>query len=165
MGGYSWISLYAMTGKELKRAAIRGTITKSASIGEVLISNMSNEIRMREICKITGGSLLGEGKISNITRTKYKKFYGGKIEITGKEKIKIIFQNEYLLAENDARRVAVPDIITLLNKETLKPISTEEIKYGEDVYILTIPSDKKWKTKKGLEIVGPEAFNLEGIQL
>jgi len=165
MGGYSWISFYAMTGKELKRAAIRGTITKSASIGEVLISNMSNEIRMREICKITGGSLLGEGKISNITRTKYKKFYGGKIEITGKEKIKIIFQNEYLLAENDTRRVAVPDIITLLNKETLKPISTEEIKYGEEVYILTIPSDKKWKTKKGLEIVGPEAFNLGGIQL
>jgi DUF917 family protein len=164
MGGYSWLSFYAMTGKELKKSAIRNTITKSAKIGEILMSNAPNESKIEEICKITEGSLLGEGKVTDITRMKFKKFYGGKMEIVGERKLKLIFQNEYLVVEDDAERVTVPDIITLMDKDTLKPITTEEIRCGMNVYVITIPSDKKWKTKKGLKTVGPEAFGLDEVE-
>jgi hypothetical protein len=160
MGGYSWLSFYAMTGKELKKSAIRNTITKAAKIGEILISDAPAELKMLEICKVTGGSLQ-KGKVVNIKRMKFRKFYGGEIEVVGEEKAKIIFQNEYLIVENDSERVTVPDIITLIDKDTLGPVTTEEIRRGMNVYILTMPSDKKWKTRKGLEIVGLKAFGLD----
>ena len=162
MGGYSWLSLYAMTGKELKRAAIRGTITKSAKIGEILVQKEKPNIeKVFEICKLTGGSFLGEGKVANITRMKFKRFYGGKMEVIGESRLKIVFQNEFLLVEGEDIRVAVPDIITLLDKDTLKPITTEELRVGMNVYIISIPCDSKWKSEKGLETVGPKTFGLE----
>ncbi len=164
MGGYSWLSLYAMTGKELKKSAVRNTITKSAKIGEILMSDEPNESKIEEICKITGGSSLGEGKVTNITRKRFKRFYGGEIEVAGEKKVKVIFQNEYLVAENGVERVTVPDIITLLDKDTLEPVMAEEIKCGRNVYIITIPSDRKWKTENGLEIVGPRAFGLSEFE-
>jgi len=163
MGGNSWLSFYAMTGKELKRSVIKGTLTKSSKIGEILISDISRKHKIDKICEYTGGSLLGEGRISGIERRKYGKYYGGRMEISGSKKIKITFQNEYLIAETPEETVSVPDIITLLSRETLKPISTEDIEYGKSVYVLTIPADEKWKTKKGLKIVGPEAFGLENV--
>ena len=105
---------------------------------------------------------MGEGKVVNISRMKLKRFYGGKLEIVGeKDRLRIIFQNEYLLAENSFERITVPDIITLLDKDTLRPISTEDIRNGMNVYVITIPCDEKWLNKEGLEIVGPKAFGLE----
>ncbi|AGK62005.1 hypothetical protein Asulf_02042 [Archaeoglobus sulfaticallidus PM70-1] len=161
MGGYSWISFYAMTGRELKKSAIRHTITKSVMIGEILMSDMSNESKIMEICEITGGSLLGEGKVAGISRMRFNRFYGGQVEVVGDKKISLIFQNEYLVAENGVERVTVPDIITLMDVDSLRPITTEEIRCGMNVYVVTMPSDEKWKTEKGLQVVGPEVFGLE----
>ncbi|RLI80651.1 DUF917 domain-containing protein, partial [Archaeoglobales archaeon] len=56
---------------------------------------------------------------------KFGRFYGGEAEIIGDEKTKIIFQNEYLAVENQSEKVSVPDIITLVDSFTLRPITTE----------------------------------------
>jgi hypothetical protein len=161
MGGYSWLALYAMTGRELKKSAVRNTITKSAKIGDVLMSDMSIESKVHEVCKIVGGTLLGEGKVVEVRRRKFKRFYGGEAKITGESNIRIIFQNEFLIAENGIERVTVPDIITLLDRDTLQPVTAEEIRHGCNVYVVTIPADEKWKSDRGLEIVGPKAFGLD----
>lgn len=59
------------------------------------------------------------------------------------EETKVTFQNEYLAAENGIERVTVPDIITLLNKDSLEPVMAEEIKCGRNVHIITMPSYRK----------------------
>jgi hypothetical protein len=161
MGGYSWISCYAMTGKELKRAAIRNTLSKAMKIGEILLSDSPLETKLKRICEFTEGRMQ-KGKVERVRRMKFGKFYGGEAEIVGEERSKIVFQNEYLMMDNEHELVSVPDIITLLDSFTLRPITTEEIRPGMNVFILTIPSDKKWKTKRGLEVVGPEMFGLNG---
>jgi len=57
MGGYSWISCYAMTGKELKKAAIKNTLSKAMEIGEILLSDLPPESKLEEICKFTKGAM------------------------------------------------------------------------------------------------------------
>jgi hypothetical protein len=161
MGGHSWISCYAMTGKEMKRAAVKKTLSKAMEIGDIILSDTSPESKLERICELTKGTVQ-KGKVERVKRMKFERFYGGEAEIVGDERTKIIFQNEYLVMENQSERVYVPDIITLVDIYTLRPISTEEIRPGLNVYILTIPSDKKWKTKKGLEVAGPETFGLDG---
>ena len=161
MGGYSWIALYAMTGKELKKSAIKNTLTKASIIGEILTDNAENEWKIEEICNLFNGTLLGEGKVINVRRMRLRRFYGGEALVSGENKLKIVFQNEFLLAENQEGRFFVPDIITLLDMNTLKPVSTEELRKGLNVYVLGLRSDKKWKTEEGMKTVGPEVFGLD----
>ncbi|MBO8182504.1 MAG: DUF917 domain-containing protein [Archaeoglobus sp.] len=160
MGGYSWISCYAMTGKELKKAAVKNTLSKAMEIGEILLSELPPESKLERICEFTKGAMQ-KGKVERVRRMKFGKFYGGEAEIMGEEKTKIIFQNEYLVVENRSERISVPDIITLVDSFTLRPITTEEIRAGMNVYILTMPSDEKWKTEEGLNVVGPKTFGLD----
>ncbi|MEN9937377.1 MAG: hypothetical protein RLZZ387_3956 [Chloroflexota bacterium] len=72
------------------------------------------------------------------------------------------FQNEFLIALKDGEvRVALPDLITVLDAETGEPISTESLRYGCRVVMLAIPCHPKWRTPAGLALVGPRSFGYD----
>ena len=73
------------------------------------------------------------------------------------------FQNEFLLAE-DVEGIPLamtPDLICLLDLETGQPITTETMGYGYRVIVFGLPCDPKWRSKHGLELVGPKYFGYE----
>lgn len=71
----------------------------------------------------------------------------------------IYFQNENLVAIRDGEVIAsTPDIITVIDSETGKPITTERHRYGLRVIVIGIPCDQKWRSDEGLKVVGPKYF-------
>ena len=73
--------------------------------------------------------------------------------------MRIEFQNENLIAEIDGEIICmVPDLICLIDSERGEPITTELLRYGFRLTVLGFPAPKLWKTTKGLEVVGPQAF-------
>ena len=78
------------------------------------------------------------------------------------QKLEINFQNEHLAATIDGKvAVSVPDLITILDIDTGEPITTEAMRYGYRVAVIGIPCDKRWRTEKGLELVGPRYFGYD----
>ena len=77
--------------------------------------------------------------------------------------MKLNFQNEFLLAEDDKGQplAITPDLICLLDLETGQPITTETMGYGYRVIVFGLPCDPKWRSKHGLELVGPGYFGYE----
>jgi DUF917 family protein len=77
--------------------------------------------------------------------------------------MKLNFQNEFLLAEDDKGKplAMTPDLICLLDLETGQPITTETMGYGYRVIVFGLPCDPKWRSKHGLELVGPKYFGYE----
>ena len=72
------------------------------------------------------------------------------------------FQNEHLAARIDGEfKVTVPDLLAVLDVDTGEPITTESLRYGFRVAIIAIPCAEKWRTPKGLEIVGPGYFGYD----
>ena len=72
------------------------------------------------------------------------------------------FQNEHLAARIDGEfKVTVPDLLAVLDVDTGEPITTEGLRYGFRVAIIAIPCAEKWRSPKGLEIVGPAYFGYE----
>nr|KQB79780.1 hypothetical protein AN278_08650 [Pediococcus pentosaceus] len=45
--------------------------------------------------------------------------------------------------------------------DNLLPSTSESIKYGKRVAVLGLPADKKWRTPKGIETVGPRYFGYD----
>src|SRR3546814_14238003 len=75
--------------------------------------------------------------------------------------MEIEFQYENLVArENGAIRALVPDLITVMDRETADTITTERLKYGQRVKIVAATAPAMLREPRALRLVGPRAFGL-----
>lgn len=168
MGGSAMIALYAMTGAQVKEAAVHGTISLAERLGKAVRDAwVRKENPVKKIMELLNGYELFKGKIVDVERRTVAGFARGEAKFEGIEEYRgeemvIHFQNENLVAIRNGTVVAsVPDLITVLEMETALPITTEGLRYGYRATILGIPCHQKWRTKKGLEIVGPRYFGYD----
>lgn len=167
MGARSFVATFGMNGKVAKAACIGGTITLSQRIGEVLNRAHAGEARLGALSKLVNGSILFRGKIVDVNRKTIGGFNKGDVSIQGVDEhsgksCNIAFQNENLICRVGDRVMAtVPDIITILNSETLNPITTEELRYGYRVAVIGIPAAPIWRTEKGIQVAGPRYFGYD----
>ncbi len=165
MGGACVIACYPVLGKQLKKAGIHDIVTYSEEIGSAIREAKNNSLNpVKTLIEKANGHLLFEGKITDVVRNTEGRFLKGLIKVEGlndfsDSKMDIDFQNEFLMAKVNGKTVAmVPDLITIVDTETAKPITTETIKYGFRISVIGMPGNEQWRTEKGLEIVGPNAF-------
>lgn len=168
MGASSLVSIYPCTGEQLKKYSVKNIITLSEQIGQIIRSNSEDETsKLRELLEITNGYHLFDGKITDVERNTKGGFNRGCVTLEGLEQdagenVQVYFQNENLVAEKNGNPLAMtPDLICLVDLETLNPITTESLKYGKRVRVLALPSDPQWRTEKGIETVGPKYFGYD----
>lgn len=168
MGGSASICDYPVSGAQVKKSAVPHTLTLAYEIGKTLFeSKEQKQNPIEALLKQLGGYALFNGKAVDIRRRTEGGFTRGEavFEGTDAEKgrtMRLFFQNEFLLATEDERSLAVtPDLITLLDQDTGMPITTENLKYGARVTAAGFPCDPRWRTPKGLETVGPKYFGYD----
>ena len=168
MGASSLVSIYPCKGHELRDHGIENIITFSEQIGEVIRTNEKEEgSKLKKLLQLINGVQLFEGKITDVLRKVEGGFNFGQANIEGLNgdvdaQMKVFFQNENLVAEKDGHAVAMtPDLICMVDLETLMPITTEALKYGKRVRVLALPSHPKWRTDKGVATVGPRYFGYD----
>ena len=87
-----------------------------------------------------GGFVRGEAQIEGIED------YRGK-------NLKVQFQNENLIAIRDEKIIAsVPDLICIVNLDSAIPVTTEAIRYGHRVLVLSIPAIQSGGHQRGLKL-------------
>jgi len=122
---------------------------------------------LQAILQLTGGYLLFRGKVVDVARRTVGGFARGEARLEGTDEFRgrsmcIQFQNENLIATCDGEVLAtVPDLITVLDAETARPITTEGLRYGCRAVVVGIPCDPKWRTPAGLRTVGPRYFGYD----
>lgn len=171
MGGSCYMSCYPMTGKQMKASSIRGTTTKSETIGRVIRKAKSKKLDpLAALKEVTGGIELFRGKIIDVNRNTVGGFVRGETELDGLEgykgsRLKISFQNENLVAIRDDGTIlcTVPDLIIMLDLEATLPVTTETLKYGARVVVLGIPCSPLWRSERGISVVGPGYFGYPDI--
>lgn len=169
MGGAGLIALYPMTGAEAKKSILRGSLSLISNIGQIITDEQSaNRNPADKLASELNGVRLFEGRITDVERRTEGGFARGQAIIQGLEaykgrSMKLNFQNEFLLAEDDKGQplAMTPDLICLLDLETGQPITTETMGYGYRVIVFGLPCDPKWRSKHGLELVGPKYFGYE----
>ena len=177
MGGSAAICDYSMRGKELKSSALSATLSKAMNIGKAIRqANSNGENAVDAILNILGGHRLISGKVVDIERSTQGGFVTGGVILEKLQhaqlkldfdNVYVHFQNELLLAHkgkstsdlSEANLLAcTPDLISIVDHETGHPITTEQLRYGQRVELIAYPCDPKWRTKKGVEVVGPHYF-------
>ena len=168
MGGSVMLSIYPMNGEQVKRSSIQHSLTLEQKIGEIITGGkQKNENPIPELLELLKGYKLFEGKVADISRKTEGGFAKGIASIQGlneysDKSCQLNFQNEHLMAVSEGEILCMtPDLITVLDADTGLPITTEGIRYGARCVIIGIPCDAKWRTPRGIEVVGPRYFGYD----
>ncbi len=168
MGCSAMIAIYPMTGKQVKESCVLNTITLLETIGiTIREARDRHDDPIESVRQATNGHVIWRGKIGDIERRTVTGFARGEVTVNGVDAfegraLKVAFQNEFLVArDGDEVLATTPDLITMLDDETGEPITTEGLRYGFRVSVLAMPCDPRWRTPKGLEVVGPGYFGYD----
>ncbi len=172
MGGSTGVAGPVMTGRQLKRVVIPGTISLAISIGDaVLKARAGHSDPVDSVLAVTGGQRLFRGKIVDVDRRLVGGFARGVLSVEGTgpqagQTLTIDFQNENLIARTGAGEIlaVVPDLICIVDAETAEPITTELLRYGLRIEILGIPAPAALKSEVALRYVGPAAFGYMDVE-
>jgi DUF917 family protein len=174
MGGSSHIAEYAMSGKEVKRTAVKNCVSLVLKIGRTIREAAANkESPLKALIDVTEGTNYGKaiplfkGKVVDVERRTTAGFAVGTTTIEGMDDysgktMSIRFQNENLMAAVDGNIIAtVPDLISILDTESAQAITTEGLRYGFRVTVIGIPTPEIMRTPEAIKVWGPRYFNLD----
>ena len=166
-GGAVSVSLYPMSGAQLKKYAVKNIVTRSEKLGAAIRTVKNSSDPEAHFLEFSEGYKLFKGKIADVLRETRGAFNFGKVVLEGIGECKghtayVEFQNENLSATVDDVIVAtVPDLICLVDSETFDPVTTDALKYGKRVLLVGLQCFEMWRTKEGLELVGPHYFGID----
>ena len=170
MGAAAGFATTPMTGAYVKQVAIPGTLSQVLAVGRTILdARAKHEDVVARLLDATGATLLFTGKVTGVRRELRGGFAVGEAEIAGLgahagSQARIAIQNENLVLFVDGAAVAiVPDLIMNLHLDTGEPITTETLRYGQQIATIGLPAHRLMTTPAALEVVGPKAFGYPDI--
>jgi uncharacterized protein len=163
-GGFALMTDYVMTGRQARGAVIEGSVSSAIAIGRAVRDGSDPLAALRETL---GATVLLGGKVIDVERRTGGGFVRGSlvVEGTGEHRgrlLRVEIQNENLVAfEDGLLRASVPDLISVIDQKTADAISTESLRYGQRVSVLSWPCNPIWRTERGLATTGPRAFGYD----
>ena len=146
---------------------VTGSISLCLRIGSAFEkAKHDSEDPIKAVIDAAEGLWLFEGTVKESESRDEDGFTKGSVVIEGSgdhqgETCHITFQNENLVALiGNTVLATVPDLITVVDRESSMPVENPQYKKGQAVVIVGFPANKIWRTKKGLEAFGPEHFDL-----
>ena len=168
MGGAALLAFYPMSGGVAKRAIVRGTVGLAAAIGRTLrAARTAHRDPVTALQEGIDALRLFTGRVQDVDRRTVGGFARGEAVIEGTDadqgsRLRLSFQNEFLMAERDGTIIATtPDLILLLDTEHGTPVTTETLRYGLRVTALAAACDPQWRSPAGLALVGPRYFGYD----
>jgi len=166
LGSAAGLVICVLAPEQVQQSVIPSSISWAIDIGNaVLDARVAHEDPVNALIKVSGGRLVGSGIMEDIDQKIEAGFLKGTVTVVDsdtKKTFKMEYQNENLvLYENDALVATTPDIIIPVDAQTAEPITSESLKYGLRVSLVVIPCHELWKTKRGLDLVGPRYFGYD----
>ena len=173
MGSMAFAALYPMTGEQARRVAVRDTLTQTLEIGRCIrvARDGSGDVFETLIAYLQGrdgraARILFDGKIADITHETRDSWHWGQATIqalSGSSDVCTVeIRNEYIVARINGETVAiVPDLITILDRESGEPLTAEMLAYGQRVKVLGYAADPMLRRPESLAVLGPRLFGID----
>ncbi len=164
MGCSIMIAGFPMTGAQAGESLVDGSLSTSVGIGRGITAARDENIdAVDRVVELLGGREVFAGKVVDVERATTTGFARGRAALEGPTgTLTLLFQNEHLMAELDGTGlVTTPDLIIVLEHDTGEPITTEGLRYGQRVRVVTAPSDERWHSPEALAMVGPGYFGYD----
>jgi hypothetical protein len=173
LGASLFGAFYPMTGAQVKATAVRNTVTQTQEIGRCIRTarDGSGDVFTQLLAYLNSregrfARVLFDGKIVDVTHETRDGWHWGRVTIVpltpSKDVFTVDIQNEFMVARLNGRTVTVmPDLISILDRESAEPITAERLAYGQRVRVIGSSADPLLRTSKALAVMGPRKFGLD----
>ncbi len=173
MGSKCFAVDYPLNGRDIRAHAVPKTLSLARGVGVALRSAAADNddpfgafhAALRDTWQINS-KLLIEGVVKERRHDTDGGFDRGSTTIAqaGNDgrMLRLDFQNEFLVAWRDGVAIAsTPDIISVVESESLIPISSDAIRYGQRVKVIAMDAPLLMRSERALASVGPHAFGYD----
>lgn len=159
---------FVMSGKELKRLLIRGTVSECVAVGKTLREARENgKDAAAAVAALLHGWVLFRGKVSGKEWEDKQGYFWGTHAISGTgpfegHEFKIWFKNENHISWLDGKPyVTSPDIIEVIYSKTGEPTTNPKLAIGEEVAVVGVKKRPAFATEQGIAVVGPAHYGFD----
>ena len=166
-GGYCYIASRPIKQVDACKLLPSGTVSTALNAGNIfniadsvdeLVSSLDRKLRSK---------LLLKGEIVSFEEKNESGFFSGvisliEIEEDAHEKYTLHFKNENIILFKDRKYVcSVPDLISIVDLNTLLPIPCSSLTSGLRVMVFGTPALQLWKTDAAIAMLGPDRFGFQ----
>lgn len=165
--GSTGLAGFPISGKQLKRLLIRGSVSKAFRLGKLLKAVRQGELTLQDAMEKEQGRLLIKGGVIKKDWRDEEGYYSGIYEIEGSgefsgNNLKIYFKNENHIAwVNDEYVVSSPDLITCIDPLTVKAKVNETIELGTQLEVYAFPCDPILRESRVIKRLEPRYFGFD----
>lgn len=172
-GGMITTAEHPMTGAQVKKSIISGTVNFSIKLGQILHENRGvAESLIEPLKRLFSDSQYGACQLIHTGKVidKATRIIGGydigeaiiQAFDGSDEPLMINIKNEYLLARKSGKVLAsVPDLIVIVDYETGTPINAERLRFGQRVAVFAIGCPEFYRSERALKVVSPRNFGFD----
>jgi len=158
---------YPMSGADLKRATIPGTISQALELGRFLsgLTGSPEEI-LQAVAGQVHGFALFRGRVTTMEGVDKGGFYFLNVTLEGiggyqGSRLDLVVKNEFMCASRNGKAISIfPDLLLALDPETRRGVMTPDITRGRELLIIGAPCHERLRRAVASE-AGRIAFGSE----
>jgi len=159
---------FLLRGEEMKKLVISGGVSRSLEIGRQIRQALgAKRDPALAAAEAMGGWIIFRGRIAKKEWESRDGYMFGNTTIQGQgpddgHNLKIWLKNEnHVTYLDDKGFVTSPDLITIIDSCNGEPYTNTMLEEGMEVAILGSPAEEKYRSAKGLAILGPRYFGFD----
>ncbi len=170
-GGNVLMAGTVMSGAQARKALIPGSLSKNILYGRtVREAREQGKDPIAALVKVAGGYRLFHGTVSGVEHNDERGFDWWDVTLDGVgdfrgHRYRVWVKNENIVAWLDGEPDAMsPDLISPLDPQTGEAIVTTQLggyDPGDEIVMVGIPAPAQWRTKEGIELLGPRHFGFD----
>lgn len=174
MGSMAFSAIYPMTGKQVRECAVLGSLGLSLGIGQAIRTGRDLpdgdpfETLLAYLGQQDGrmARILFDGKVTDVVHETRDGWHWGLVTLKDLRDDTDIFtveiRNEFIIARHNGQPATmVPDLISILDRESAEPLTAEMLTYGQRVKVLGFAADPMLRRPESLEVLGPRLFGID----
>lgn len=165
--GLTGMTGFLYSGKEMKDVILPGTLSRCLKLGQIIReTNEAGGDPVKAIVDELGGWILCRGELAKEDTWDAEGYYWGYHYVEGKgdyagKTAKVWFKNEnHVCWINDEVVATSPDSVIVINDKTAMPCTNPRLydMVGTDVAVIGLKAIDVFRSKKGVDILGPRYF-------
>jgi DUF917 family protein len=163
-GGYCYIASRPIQCNDAIQFMPSGTISRSIIVGRRILKSRTAQRIVDSLQNICDSRLLARGRITEKRVVDDPGFLSGSIRISGSglfsdSSFTIHYRNENVVLLRGFECIcSVPDLISVVNSESLMPMTNSSLSEGTEVLVFGTPALPLWKTERGVALLNPRQF-------
>jgi len=166
-GGLVAVARNPVTVAYARENAAPGALRQAIEVGKALLGAENPLDAARSACDLLGGELVCRAVVEKVALQTKGGFDTGLVELGGGHEL--TFWNEYMTLEHQGKRLATfPDLIATLSADEIRPLTSAEVKDGQEVLLIRVPKEKlclgTGMRRPGLFRIAEEAVGKEMVR-